>query len=135
MFSKRLFEKYGGFAEDMDQLEDWNLWTRYTLENDFAMVEKTTSKYRVPAGARAAAQRQALLDDAYSDALRRQEALLVTLSPRDISKMADTFVRSQAVMMVTRNDLRRFVGGNRALSWVARWRRPVGRFLRRRRIL
>jgi len=135
MFHRRLFEKYGGFAEDMDQLEDWNLWTRYTLENDFAMVEKTTSKYRVPAGARAAAQRQALLDDAYSDAIRRQEALLITLSPRDISKMADTFVRSQAVMMVTRNDLRRFVGGNRALSWVARWRHPVGRFLRRHRIL
>ena len=24
-----LFEQLGGFAEDMDQLEDWNLWTRY----------------------------------------------------------------------------------------------------------
>ena len=36
-------------AVDMDQLEDWNLWTRYTLEDDFVMVDKTTSKYRVPA--------------------------------------------------------------------------------------
>ncbi|APV52136.1 hypothetical protein BWI17_22180 [Betaproteobacteria bacterium GR16-43] len=135
LFHRRLFEKYGGFAEDMDQLEDWNLWTRYTLEHEFALLPKTTSKYRVPAGARAAAERQALLDEAYADAQLRQESLRVTLSPRDISKMADTFVRSQTVMMVTRGDLRRFVRGNRALSWVARWRQPAARFLRRRGIL
>jgi GT2 family glycosyltransferase len=132
MFHRSLFERHGGFAEDMDQLEDWNLWTRYTLEDDFLLVEKTTSKYRVPAAARVAAERQALLDRAYADALERQRALKVTLSPREISDMADTYVRSQTVMMVTRNDLRRFVGSHRWLSRIAAWRRPVGEFLRRR---
>ena len=33
---------------------------------------------------------------------RASEALRITLSPRDISEMADAYVRSQAVMMVTR---------------------------------
>src|SRR6185312_5733933 len=66
LFHRRLYERHGGFAEDMDQLEDWNLWTRYTLADAFVMVEKTTSKYRVPADAYAAAGRQALLDRAYA---------------------------------------------------------------------
>ena len=52
LFHRSLYERHGGFAEDMDQLEDWNLWTRYTLEDDFVLVEKTTSKYRVPADTR-----------------------------------------------------------------------------------
>jgi GT2 family glycosyltransferase len=131
MFNRRLWETYGGFDEDMDQLEDWNLWTRYTLEDDFVLVEKTTSKYRVPANARVAAERQALLDKAYMDALERQRALAVTLSPREISEMADAFVRSQSVMMVTRNDLRRFMGSNRVLARLASYRQPARRMMRR----
>ena len=131
LFNRRLCEPHGGFDEDMDQLEDWNLWTRYTLEDDFVLVEKTTSKYRVPANAHVAAERQALLDKAYMDALERQRALAVTLSPRDISEMADAFVRSQSVMMVTRNDLRRFMGSNRVLARLASYRQPARRIMRR----
>ncbi|HSS27381.1 MAG TPA: glycosyltransferase family 2 protein [Usitatibacter sp.] len=135
MFHRRLYERYGGFDEAMDQLEDWNLWTRYTLENELVLVEKTTSKYRVPANARVAADRQALLDRAYRDALERQRELRVTLSPREISEMADAYVRGQAVMMVTRSDLRRFVGSNRLLSRLAAYRAPAGRVLRRLRMI
>ncbi len=111
LFHRDLFAKHGGFAEDMDQLEDWNLWTRYTLEDDFVLVEKTTSKYRVPAGARDAAGRQELLDRAYQDAVDRQRALTVTLSPYQISQMAEDYVRSQSVVMVSRGDLRRLRKG------------------------
>ena len=131
LFNRRLWERYGGFAEDMDQLEDWNLWTRYTLEDDFVLVPKTTSKYRVPADARIAAERQALLDQAYDDALERQRALEVKLSPRAISEMADHYVRSQAVMMVTRNDLRRFLGSHRLLARLASYRNPARHVMRR----
>jgi hypothetical protein len=119
----------------MDQLEDWNLWTRYTLEDDFVLVEKTTSKYRVPANSRIAAERQALLDLAYRDALERQRTLRVTLSPREISEMADSYVRGQAVMMVTRGDLRRFMASNRLFARLAAYRHPVRRALRRLRLL
>ncbi len=135
LFHRSLYEKHGGFAEDMDQLEDWNLWTRYTLEDDFVLVEKTTSKYRVPADNRDAAGRQALLDRAYADALERQRRLRITASPREISEMADAYARSQAVMMVTRHDVKRFVLGNRILAWLAAWRRPVVERLRRRGML
>ena len=135
LFKRRLFEQHGGFDEGMDQLEDWNLWTRYTLEDDFVLVEKTTSKYRVPANSRIAAERQALLDLAYRDALERQRSLRVTLSPRDISEMADAYVRGQTVMMVTRNDLRRLMSSNRLLARLAAYRQPVRRALRRLRLL
>ena len=131
MFHRRLYERRGGFAEDMDQLEDWNLWTRYTLEDDFVLVEKTTSKYRVPADAFVAAGRQALLDRAYADALERQRAMQVTFSPREISEMADAYARNEALMMVTRNDLRRIVGANRWLARVAAFRDPMRAAVRR----
>ena len=87
LFHRDLYARYGGFAEDMDQLEDWNLWTRYTLEDDFVLVEKTTSKYRVPANTRDAAARQQLLDAAYQDAVERQRTMRLTTSPRAITTM------------------------------------------------
>ncbi len=130
LFHRSLYERYGGFAEDMDQLEDWNLWTRYTLEDDFVLIEKTTSKYRVPASAKEAAGRQQLLDRAYRDALERQRAMKITLSPRDIAEMADASVRSQSLLVVSRSDMRRFVGARPWLARLAAWRGPVLRRLR-----
>jgi hypothetical protein len=135
LFHRRLYERHGGFAEDMDQLEDWNLWTRYTLDDDFVLVEKTTSKYRVPAEASLAAERQALLDRAYADALERQRAMRVTFSPREISAMADAYARSETVVMVTRGDLRRLVGGRPLIARLAAWRQPAQEWMRRRRLL
>jgi GT2 family glycosyltransferase len=131
LFGRRLYERHGGFAEDMDQLEDWNLWTRYTLEDDFVLVPKTTSKYRVPAEAHVAAGRQAMLDRAYADALERQRNMRLTLSPRELAEMADRYARSESVVMVTRGDLRRFVRGHRLVARVAAYRPFAGRVLRR----
>jgi GT2 family glycosyltransferase len=132
LFHRSLYERYGGFAEDMDQLEDWNLWTRYTLEDDFALVEKTTSKYRVPANARDAASRQELLDNAYADAVARQRELRVTVSPYEIVRMADDYVRHQSIVMVSRSDVRRWFGSSPRLARLAAWRHPVLRRLRGR---
>jgi GT2 family glycosyltransferase len=135
LFHRSLYERHGGFAEDMEQLEDWNLWTRYTLEDDFLLVEKTTSKYRVPADTRGAAERQALLDRAYADAIERQRRLRITASPLDISRMAEAHSRSQARMLATKQHVRRFVLGNRLLAPVAAFRKPVVAWLRRWRLL
>jgi GT2 family glycosyltransferase len=131
LFHRRLWERHGGFAEDMDQLEDWNLWTRYSLADDFVMIPKTTSKYRVPTDMRIAADRQALLDHAYADALERQRLMQVALSPRAISEMAEAYARRHTVVMVTRGDLRRFVGASRVMSHIAAYRPLAGRVLRR----
>ena len=135
LFHRSLYDLHGGLAEDMDQLEDWNLWTRYTLEDDFLLVEKTTSKYRVPADTRGAAERQALLDKAYADALERQRKLRITATPRDISRMAEAHSRSQARMLATTQGVRRYVLGNRLLAPIAAFRKPVVAWLRRWRVI
>lgn len=48
MFEKSLFEQYGGFRENVDYLEDWDLWVRYAAHTNFKMVNEITSMYRVP---------------------------------------------------------------------------------------
>jgi GT2 family glycosyltransferase len=131
LFHRSLYERHGGFAEDMDQLEDWNLWTRYTLDDDFLLVDKTTSKYRVPASAREAASRQALLDEAYRDAVARQASMQMTTSPRTVAQMVDDYVRSQSLVHVSRSDVRAFVGRRPWLARLFAWRGPVMRRLRR----
>ena len=81
LFHRSLWERHGGFEEDMDQLEDWNLWTRYAADHDFVAIGKTTSKYRVPADRRAAAGRQSRLDAAYASAVARQATIRARLAP------------------------------------------------------
>ncbi len=98
LFDRRLYKKHGGFAEDMEQLEDWNLWTRYTLEDDFVLVEKTTSKYRVPADRDEAEERHRRLEAAYLDALKRQHRLRVSLPLPEVARIAATFARRHRLL-------------------------------------
>ena len=135
LFHRGLWQRHGGFDEEMDQLEDWNLWTRYTIEEDFVGVEKTTSKYRVPDDPRAAAERQARLDAAYADALARQKALRLTVSPRDIAEMAEAYAHQQALVYLTRDQLRRFSRAHRLLARLAAWRQPARDWMGRRGML
>lgn len=48
MFERRLYEQLGGFDEELDVLEDWDLWVRYSTMADFAYIDKVTSMYHVP---------------------------------------------------------------------------------------
>ncbi len=57
---------------------------------------------------------------AYQDAVNRQRELRVTLSPRQISQMAEDYARSQSLVMVSRSDVRQL-----------RRRAPVARANRR----
>jgi glycosyltransferase involved in cell wall biosynthesis len=65
MFSKLLFEKLGGFDSALDQLEDWDLWVRYSMKTDFYYVNKVTSEYKVPVWGLKNRKRQRELDNAY----------------------------------------------------------------------
>ena len=132
LFHRSLFEAHGGFAEDMDQLEDWNLWTRYTIHDDFVHDEKAHGHDPDRSEEVDAADRQARLDAAYRDAVERQRDLKLTLSARQIAEMADAYVRTQSLVMVTRDDLRRVALSNRVFSRMAAWRRPTREWLRRR---
>ncbi len=134
LFHRSLWETHGGFAPDMDQLEDWNLWTRYTLDHDFVAVEKTTSKYRVPADPHEAARRQAQLDAAYPNAVGRQAALRSRLTLQAAAELDAARARDDARAMGARGLVRRLVGSSRVLSRLAAWRQPARTWLRRRGI-
>ncbi|GMU43500.1 MAG: hypothetical protein AMXMBFR25_14860 [Lysobacterales bacterium] len=125
LFHRRLYEQHGGFAEDMDQLEDWNLWTRYTLQDRFVLVDKTTSLYRVPARPEVAARRQEALDQAYRDARERQSAMRAALSPTAIIKEVQTSHTLNApptTLHLARRLAERFLAGRWLVGWMLRRR-------------
>ena len=49
LFRRRLFIELGGFNEDLDALEDWDLWLRYAGSAAFIGVGSVTSAYTIPA--------------------------------------------------------------------------------------
>ncbi len=48
MFHRSLYEQYGGLRENLDALEDWDLWLRYAAHEDFFYINQITSLYRLP---------------------------------------------------------------------------------------
>jgi GT2 family glycosyltransferase len=64
IFKRELYDRLGGFDEELDYLEDWNLWLRYGLGNKFFFVNKTTSLYRTPFDISIRMQRNELLKNA-----------------------------------------------------------------------
>jgi GT2 family glycosyltransferase len=79
LFKRKLYEKYGGFDESMEYLEDWNLWTRYSSQDEFKFVEKTTSYFRTPYDLDERAKRQQLLDSYYQIAIHKQNEFYQSL--------------------------------------------------------
>ena len=65
VFRKRLFDEYGGFNPNFSQLEDWNLWARYSHAGDFVFTPKVTSIYFTPADSEVRQRRHLALHDAY----------------------------------------------------------------------
>lgn len=62
MFEKEIFKECGGFDETIDACEDWDLWVRFSLNNPFLYIEKTTSLYRTPFDTSKSQERQVFLD-------------------------------------------------------------------------
>lgn len=86
MFSKKLFIEYGGLDENVDALEDWDMWVRYSLHTDFAFVLKTTSIYRVPYEKNISDKRQKDLDDALTIMREKHKNYIQKISVYDIAK-------------------------------------------------
>ena len=97
LFQRSLFETYGGFDLDLENLEDWNLWVRYSLKNDFKLVPKVTSIYRVPDQLEKALQRQSVLDDYYAKAKAKHDLLKVELTLPEIQKIVEEVTRQSQV--------------------------------------
>jgi GT2 family glycosyltransferase len=93
MFETDIFREEAGFDESLDVLEDWDLWVRYSLKNDFLYVEKTTSLYRVPFDKSISEARTRELNDAL-DTLRKKHAGYTTsLSVSDVVDELDRIAR------------------------------------------
>lgn len=80
LFRRSLFDAYGGFDTELDNLEDWDLWRRYAAAGRFVAVDRVTSVYRVPGTLRAALARQRSLH-AYRAMCERRHDAASTLSP------------------------------------------------------
>lgn len=74
LFNRSLFLERGGFDDQLDYLEDWNLWLRYAYRNRFAYLPKTTSLFRVPADPSAWLSRQKKLDGAINQAAKAAQS-------------------------------------------------------------
>ncbi len=99
VFRKILYDKYGGFDESLENLEDWNLWTRYSIEYDFKYIEKTTSLYRVPYHEEHTKKRQEELDSYYQKAVDKQRDLKIEMTPADVIECYKEL--NKAINMVT----------------------------------
>ena len=108
LFRRDLYDQYGGFDEELDNLEDWNLWVRYSLKNDFLMVPKVTSLYRVPADAEKAVERQEILDNYYLIAQKKHSKIKVELSPPEILEIAQQLSRELYIGIIPITKLRNF---------------------------
>jgi glycosyltransferase involved in cell wall biosynthesis len=78
LFKRELYERYGGFDESLNTLEDWDLWIRYSLENDFLFVPEITSKYRVPASPAEYGRRTEQFDNAVALIRKKQNDMYYT---------------------------------------------------------
>lgn len=81
LFKRALYEENGGLDASLDALEDWNLWIRYSLSNDFYFVDKTTSLYRTPYNLSQRLSRQQIMDGFYQKAVEKHQALKVETTP------------------------------------------------------
>lgn len=81
MFSRGVYEELGGLNEELDVLEDWNLWVKYSTKHDFLCVEKTTSIYRVPMQRNVSESRQRELDEAYQHVKKIHEGYVFQKLP------------------------------------------------------
>ncbi|WP_198360444.1 glycosyltransferase family 2 protein [Burkholderia ubonensis] len=106
LFRRALFEQYGGFNVQLDRLEDWDLWVRYCQRNDFELVERVTSEYRVPANGAVASSRQHELDDYYQKAVQARDALVLQMTPNQVMEYAEELAKIMYPVAVSRSRLR-----------------------------
>ncbi len=109
LFRRSLYQQYGGLDTELDNLEDWNLWIRYTQEHPFGWVPKVTSLYRVPADPMIARGRQQALDNYYAKAQAKNAQVKLTLSPPEVVRMAEVLGRDLYLVTIPRATWRRKV--------------------------
>ena len=70
--------------ENLDNLEDWEMWQRYSAENAYLYVPKTTSLYRVPAKQENYIERKEELDSYYNVAKAKIDERNIVIKPKEL---------------------------------------------------
>lgn len=86
LFSRKIYEKHGGFNTELDVLEDWDLWIRYALDTPFLYVPKTTSQYRTPADQAIRDRRANELHDAYENLKRKNACRVISMTGAEMEE-------------------------------------------------
>jgi len=90
LFRRSLYDSKGGFDENLEYLEDWDLWIRYSVDSQFLLVNKLTSLYRVPWNRKLQENREKIILEAYQSVIMKQSLLKLELTlPQIISLACD----------------------------------------------
>jgi glycosyltransferase involved in cell wall biosynthesis len=89
LFSRHLYEKHGGFDEDLAYLEDWDLWLRYCRTWRIAFVEKTTSLFRIPGELQEANERRERLQACHEILYAKYDDHTFSLTGRELIEMSN----------------------------------------------
>ncbi|NET00665.1 MAG: glycosyltransferase [Sphaerospermopsis sp. SIO1G1] len=100
LFNRKLYDYYGGFDESLDNLEDWNLWTRYCLNDNFLFIEKTTSMYRISDSIKDRMERQKSLDSYYKLAVEKQKNMRITVTPKEITDFYEIIAHTERMNII-----------------------------------
>ncbi|QUE30980.1 glycosyltransferase family 2 protein [Francisella philomiragia] len=95
LFKRSLFDALGGFDVELDSLEDWDLWLRYSSISDFKPVDKVTSIYRVPACEKVSESRSSRMNSFYEKVIEKLK--LIKLN-RSMYELRECYVDSNIVV-------------------------------------
>lgn len=108
LFHRSLYEQYGGFDESLEFLEDWDLWMRYAVNDDFKYIPEITSRYRVPAKVTNCQERTEQFDRAMEEVREKQKKITITINAFDSVKEIEMILVSNNGTLI-RNSLRFFL--------------------------
>ncbi|WP_391367540.1 glycosyltransferase family 2 protein [Lysinibacillus sp. KU-BSD001] len=103
LFSRKLYDTYGGFDLKLEYLEDWDLWIRYAMNSQFAYVEKVTSIYRVPAERTVSQSRQEKLDEYLNLVRRKHENTIMNISIRELREATEGIAQKTNIIYQLKN--------------------------------
>lgn len=93
MFARTLYDQYGGLDENLDSLEDWDLWVKYATHTDFTYINEVTSCYHIPYRAKSKKSRKGLMKDNREMLYYKFEQYECTLSVRQINEEMTYVIR------------------------------------------
>ncbi|MBF0219642.1 MAG: glycosyltransferase family 2 protein [Gammaproteobacteria bacterium] len=128
LFHRSLYELCGGFDPELEMMEDWNLWVRFSLHyRPFIRVAKTTALYRVPLYPDMGLERRQRLIDYLHLAREKQARLPLTLQVSDLQDLSGGMVEAVSLEEILVN---RAPNSGRLIRLVmALYRRTLGRLL------